>query len=151
MSLFCRFFLISVLAKIMLVFDNDRFIRMTFRLLLLIWKSFFLINIVFSHKLHQIAFKRTTMSEAYYEAKEVKMSLKERQTKPNKDKGLDVYNGASCEETPFAPSLLFRLMRLVIATNEEFNEMITATNIPPLWLQLARNLRPAFGKQHIVV
>jgi hypothetical protein len=146
MSLFCRFFLISVLAKIMLVFDNDRFIRMTFRLLLLIWKSFFLINIVFSHKLHQIAFERTTMSEAYYEAKEVKMSLKERQTKPNKDKGLDVYNGASCNEDHFAPSLCKRLMRLVTATKEEFKEMTATIQIPPLRLDLAKDLRSDFSK-----
>ena len=119
---------------------------MAFCRLLLIWESFFLINIVSSHKLQQIAFKRTTMSDSYYEAKEVKMSLKERQTKPNKDKGLDVYNGASCNEDHFAPSLCKRLMRLVTATKEEFKEMTATIQIPPLRLDLAKDLRSDFSK-----
>jgi hypothetical protein len=87
---------------------------MAFCRLLLIWESFFLIKIVSSHKLQQTAFETLTMSDSNYESEEVKIQLKERQTKPDKDKGPDVYNGASCEETRFAPSLLFRLMRLVI-------------------------------------
>ena len=119
---------------------------MTFRPLLRIWESFFLINIVSSHKLQQIAFKQTTMSDSYYEAKEVKMSLKERQIKPNKDKGLDVYNGASCNENLFAPSLCKRLMRLVTATKEEFKEMTTTIYIPPSRLELAKKLRSDYSK-----
>jgi hypothetical protein len=63
-------------------------------------------NICFS-QIAQDRFLNITMSNSYYEAKEVKIQLKERQTKSNKEIGLDVYNGATCRHTTKSSCILF--------------------------------------------